>query len=376
MKRIDIQSRPDWQKKVEAQGFVFHSSENKYWDESACYAFGTSEVLLIEAATNELYNLCLEAVQHVIDKKLYTAFHIPPAFVGLIEYTWNQDTPSLYGRFDLAYDGSQVKMLEFNADTPTSLLEASVIQWFWLQDFDKNKDQFNSLHEGLVAYLKVLKSELPTPEMHFCCVQDSEEDYMTTAYLMDCASQAGFTTKFLYVDDIAFDESTQAFRGVENEGIHTIFKLYPYEWMIAEEFGKHLISTRQQTHWIEPAWKMILSNKMILRVLWEMFPNHPNLLRTELMPLSSGSYVRKPLLSREGSNIQIRQYGNLKAETEGNYGAEGYVYQEYFRIPPFSGNTPVLGSWVIGGEASGMGIRETTGLITDNLSRFVPHYFV
>lgn len=375
MRRLTVKERDNWQQTVESQGFVFHSPDGEYWNESACYEFREPEILAIEKATNELSDLCLEAVQHVIDKNLYAQFDVPPEFGELIEFSWDNDSPSIYGRFDLAYNGQQIKLLEFNADTPTSLLEAAVIQWFWLQDFDRNKDQFNSIHEKLIAHFQTIKPHLRSPELHFTCVRDSVEDYMTVAYLMDCAKQAGCAPSFLYMDEIGYDGQMREFQGTRQEAIADIFKLYPYEWMLNEEFGKHLVETKEKTRWIEPAWKMILSNKMILKVLWDMFPNHPNLLRTDLLPFCS-EYVRKPKLSREGANVKIMQSGRTVAETFGDYGGEGYVYQEFFQLPGFDGNVPVLGSWLIGGESAGMGIRESKSLITDNQSRFVPHYFV
>jgi glutathionylspermidine synthase len=65
--------------------------------------------------------------------------------------------------------------------------------------------------------------------------------------------------------------------------------------------------------------------------------------------------------------------GALLQYTEGQYGKEGYIFQELFELPNFNGNYPVIGSWAIGQEPAGMGIREAQSLITDNLSRFVPH---
>ena len=126
---------------------------------------------------------------------------------------------------------------------------------------------------------------------------------------------------------------------------------------------------------IEPAWKMILSNKGILPVLWGMFPGHPNLLEAAFDDHHlGGDYVRKPLLSREGENILVRRNGEWMG-TSGTYGEEGYVYQRYAALPEFSGNYPVIGSWVIGGESAGIGIREDRSEITTNGSRFIPHYF-
>jgi glutathionylspermidine synthase len=107
-----------------------------------------------------------------------------------------------------------------------------------------------------------------------------------------------------------------------------------------------------------------------------MFPGHPNLLEAHLDgPCGMTEYVRKPLLSREGANVTIHQRGGEFA-TAGTYGAEGFVWQALAPQAVFDGNRPVLGSWVITDRGpAGIGIRESTGLVTDNLSRFVPHYF-
>lgn len=124
--------------------------------------------------------------------------------------------------------------------------------------------------------------------------------------------------------------------------------------------------------WIEPIWKMIWSNKAILAVLWEMFPDHPNLLQATMAP-PAGDAVAKPLLSREGANVSIRKGGAVVAETDGDYGEEGFVYQAFYPLLETApGVFPVIGSWVVDGEPAGMGIRED-GMITGNTARFVPH---
>ncbi|MFZ1529866.1 MAG: glutathionylspermidine synthase family protein [Ferruginibacter sp.] len=373
MQRIQTSPRNNWQTAVEKLGFGFHTGDVPYWDESAYYSFSLPEIETIEKASNKLWQLCLEAVQHVIDKKTYTTLRIPPQFIPLIEQSWNNDAPSVYGRFDLCFKNGQVKMLEFNADTPTSLYEAGIIQWFWLQDFDKQKDQFNSIHEKLIAYWKYLKPYLHEGTLHFSCVKESLEDLTNTEYMRDCAIQAGFNTKLVFTDDIGWDEPNGEFLDLENETIKNIFKLYPWEWLAQEEFGKHIASGANNTNWIEPAWKMILSNKAILPILWEMFPGNEFLLPAYFDEHEMKDYVKKPILSREGANIQlVKHYGTIE-KTEGLYGAEGYIYQELCALPEFDGNYPVLGSWIIGQEAAGIGIRESGSLITDNQSRFVPH---
>jgi glutathionylspermidine synthase len=307
MKRIITTPRPNWQQKVEELGFGFHTPDSTYWDESAYYQFSMREVDVLEKATYDLWDMCLEAVQHVIDKKLYRTFRIPEFIIPHIEDSWNNDAPAIYGRFDFSFQDGVPKLLEFNADTPTSLFEASVVQWYWLQDTHPHNDQFNSIHEKLVAYWKYLKEYLYDHCLHFAAVQDNLEDLTTTEYLRDCAIQAGLDTKFIHLMDIGWNTDYKEFRDLEEMQIKNIFKLYPWEWLADEEFGNHIIPDRNKANWIEPSWKMILSNKAILPILWQLFKGHDNLLAAynEFEKSALGfSYARKPILSREGANIQ------------------------------------------------------------------------
>ena len=373
MDRIKTSPRNNWQAAVEKLGFGFHTADVPYWDETAYYSFTLTEIEQIEAATNTLWELCLKAVQHVIDNKLYSKFHLPHNFIDYIEKTWNDEVPSIYGRFDLCYKNGKIKMLEFNADTPTSLYEAGIVQWFWLQDFDKNKDQFNSIHEKLIAYWKYLKVYLQPGKLHFTCLKETLEDLTNTEYVRDCAIQAGLETKLVFIDDIGWDENAKQFVDMEDESIRNIFKLYPWEWLASEQFGKNILEDKNQTFWIEPSWKMILSNKAILPILWELNPDCEYLLPAYFDENGMKDYVKKPILSREGANIEmVKHYGTVQ-KTEGEYGEEGFVYQQLFELPDFDNNYPVIGSWIIGQEAAGIGIREANSLITDNKSRFVPH---
>jgi glutathionylspermidine synthase len=376
MRRIDITPRPGWQQRVESVGLTFHTAGGvAYWNEAAYYELTAAQVDELEAATNALHEMCLQAVQQVIDERLYARMGIPPHAVPLIERAWEEEPPAIYGRFDFSYDGtSPPKLLEYNADTPTSLLEAAVAQWYWLQDVAPDADQFNSIHERLLAAWTELKPYLRGQVLHFSSLDDPE-DGMTVTYLQDTAHQAGIATEYIRVHDIGWDSGRRRFVDGFLRPMESVFKLYPWEWMIHEEFGARLPEVA--TQWIEPAWKMVLSNKGILPVLWEMFPESPYLLPAYYhpAPLAGRDYVRKPLLSREGANVTVHAGGETLADTGGEYGEEGHVYQAYAPLPDFGGVRPVIGSWVIAQEAAGIGIREASGPVTDNFSRFVPHLF-
>jgi glutathionylspermidine synthase len=379
MKRTPVNCRPDWKAKVEEQGLTFHTLAGApYWNESACYCLTAREVDELEDAANELHRLCLEAAGRVIQQGLWDRLGIPPAAVPVIRASWERNEFTLYGRFDLAYDPNRgpPKLLEYNADTPTALLEASVIQWHWMQEQFPGADQFNSLHERLVDAWKGFAASAP-PCVHFAGVQNHLEDAQTVLYLQDTCHQAGFATRSLFVEEIGWDARRQVFAGMEAEEIQALFKLYPWEWLWREEFGPYL--ALDKVRMIEPAWKMLLSNKGLLPILWEMFPRHPNLLPTyfaDERPADLQRYVQKPILSREGANITVVEYGSVLEQTGGDYGAEGFVVQETYPLPRLNGFRPVMGVWVINHQAGGLGIREDAGLITGNLSMFTPHYFL
>lgn len=378
MKRIAVEPRENWRRKIEETGLSFHDEgDTPWWHENACYEFDADQIDELDNAANELHELCLSAVQHVIVHDRFNDLSIPRQAVPVIEDSWRRKESTLYGRFDFVYDGvNPPRLLEYNADTPTSLLEASVTQWFWLQELFPDADQFNSIHERLQEYWQQFRrSRMKGETLYFVCVSDHREDLVTTTYLQDTANGQGFSTERIFMEDIGWDAAGRRFADLRGATVESIFKLYPWEWLVAEEFGPMALEKYREMCWIEPIWKMILSNKGILPILWELNPGHPNLLEAYFDgPRHMKDYVRKPKLSREGANITIFEHGR-ETSTSGTYGSEGYIYQALAELPDFDGNRPVLGCWIIGGESAGMGIRETPGPITYERDRFVPHLF-
>ena len=391
MQRLNLTPRPNWQQIVEQQGLTFHTPDTlppgarPYWDESACYQFTSAEIDGLEAAGNELQAMCLAAAQNVIDNQRYAELEIPSQAVPLIEWAWNEEPPAIYGRFDMLYNGGgPPKLLEYNADTPTSLLEAAVIQWYWLQDFHPDPstrpDQFNSLHEKLIAKWKDVANYLSKP-IYFASA-DYPEDLLTVAYLRDTAEQAGLATKQLLMEEIGWNEPRQCFVDTDPQelAIQSLFKLYPWETMLDESFATNALRTYKNMRWIEPIWKMLLSNKGILPILWELYPNHDLLLESHVVGPNSNwtpspGWVRKPMHSREGANIVMIGQDGEKIETPGPYDNRMQIDQRLGPATVFDNRWPVLGLWMIDQECCGLGIRESAGPITDNLSSFVPHIF-
>jgi glutathionylspermidine synthase len=383
MQRIACPERDDWQKTADECGFDFHTIDGeRYWDERGYYAFTLEEVeQKIEAPTGEIDAMCLElAGRAVDDEEMLRRLKIPETAWPLISASWQRDEASLYGRLDLSFDGhGPAKLLEYNADTPTSIFEAAVFQWTWLEQaieraiIPQGADQYNSIHERLIeAWKKVGGGR----HLHLTGLTESTEDYGTLAYLEDTATQAGLTTTILDIEDIGWRDDGGGFVDLDNRDIELAFKLYPWEWMFHDAFGAKLADA--STRWIEPPWKAVLSNKGILPLLWEMFPRHPNLLPAffEDDPRASElgtSFVRKPLYSREGANVTLVAGGVPFAEQHGRYGSEGFVRQALASPRDFDSQYPVIGSWLVDHTPCGLSIREDAGPITGNNSRFLPH---
>jgi glutathionylspermidine synthase len=385
--------RPDWRARFDRIGFTFYDLESEggrpYWQEEAAYGFTSAEIDRFETATAELFRLCMEACEHLVRHRRFAEFGIPPSLWDLVERSWDEDDPTVYGRFDLAYDGvGTIKLLEFNADTPTSLVESAAAQWQWLVETrGDDADQFNLLHELLVEQWEHIREArfgvARGARLHLASLHntgDGElivEDADTVGYMAETARQAGFDVKQIFMEDVQFDMDAHRFVDADGEPIAQIFKLYPWEWMVREQFAGFLESTRGTTTWIEPIWKMLLSNKQLLVVLWELFPEHPLLLPAYATaePLAGAPYVAKPRLGREGANVTVYDAdGGVAAANGGEYGEEGFVYQRRADLARIDGKTVIVGSWIVGETPAGIDIRETSGPITGDLAEFVPHY--
>jgi glutathionylspermidine synthase len=382
MKRSDFKPRENWQARCEEEGFNFYSLNGKpYWREDAGYGFSLAEIEKIEDATSDLHSMCMDHVSEVVRTGDYAGYDFPDWVKKQIENSWIKKDPHLYGRFDLVFGNGQVKMLEYNADTPTSLLESAVIQWTWIQDRDL-PDQFNSIHDKLVERWKQILEHLPV-DTHFylAAMQDAGlEDWGNLNYLAETLVQTDNNCSLISIEDIGWDEGKGFFVDIEGRPIVACFKLYPWEWIIKDEFGA--VIPNSFTQFIEPAWKMLLSNKAILPLLWKKHKDHPWLLPayfdTDDLRPKQGEWVRKPLLAREGSNISLLKNGRKEEFSGAGYNPayEGPgVMQLKADLPDFNGWHPIIGSWVIGDNPAGMGIREDKNNVTGNDSWFVPHYF-
>ena len=269
---------------AEACGFDFHTIDGeRYWDERAYYAFTLEEIERRDRGADRRDRRDVPRARRPrrsTTRNICERLKIPEAFWPLISESWKRDEASLYGRLDLCFDGQgPAKLLEYNADTPTSIFEAAVFQWTWLEQaierriIPKRADQFNSIHERLIEGWKKLGARPPSASRR----HDRQRRGCAARWPISRTprAQAGLATTLIDIEDIGWRDDG-GFVDLDDRAIELAFKLYPWEWMFRDAFGARLAEA--PTRWIEPPWKAVLSNKGILPLLWEMFPGHPNLL--------------------------------------------------------------------------------------------------
>ncbi|MDO5706532.1 MAG: glutathionylspermidine synthase family protein [Paracoccus sp. (in: a-proteobacteria)] len=402
MRKVSLPERPDWRAEAERLGFTFADMHGEpYWDETSAYEFTLAEVEeAIEAPATDLHALCREAVDRIIaDESLMARMGLPRAHWDLIAESWRSAQPEVYGRMDLAYDGTRpAALLEYNADTPTSLYESASFQWLWLEQqiaagvLREDDDQFNGIHEALVERWRAILP--PDTDVHFAAMQDVPEDYATVEAMAWAAREGGLGAHYTDLQSIGLSDQGQ-FTDAEDRVIGTLFKLYPWEDLLRDPFADHLATSQVQM--IEPAWKALVSNKAILPVLWQIAPGHPNLLPAFYLDdvadaltgrgaaradgfdavadrLRAG-HVVKPIFSREGASVQIIESGRpVETSPDRSYDDQPMIVQEYRPLPLMDGLRPIIGAWIVGDACVGMGVREDRSRITQDLSRFKPHY--
>ena len=405
MKKVTLPERADWRDKAKEVGFTFADMHGEpYWDETSAYEFSLSEIEdAIEEPSSDLHAMCRDAVAEIVlSQELMLKLGIPEAHLDLVADSWRRNEPEIYGRFDLAYDGNgPAKLLEYNADTPTSLYESASWQWQWLEDqiatgaLPEGADQFNGIHEALVERYGELFPK--NTDIHFTSVANNVEDYATVEAMGWAAREAGMGAHFTEIEQIGVTDDGQ-FVDDQDRVIGTLFKLYPWEDLLREDFANKIAGSG--CLFLEPAWKALVSNKGLLPILWQMFEGHPNLLPAffaddvadalvaggkpvpgvadifgRSTDLLRRGHVVKPIFSREGASISIVENSNVtETSPKNDYDHYPRIVQAYAPLPDFDGFHPVIGSWIVGGNCVGMGIREDRSRITQDLSRFKPHF--
>ena len=376
---------------LESIGFVWHTdSDNSSYISDEIVVISENEANAYYEATNELYDMFAQAGQHVIDNDLFHEINIPFNLIEMIKESWENDVHwHLYSRFDLAggIDGKPIKLIEFNADTPTSLFETAIIQWAMLKANGLDEaSQFNNLYEALKDNFKriiTLDTDVEKFEEYyanlgwkilFSSISSSSEDINTTKLLEHIASEAGFNTDFEFIENVQFNDD-----GIfkDEESFEFWFKLIPWENIAIEESELALILTEiikeKKAIIFNPAYSLMFQSKGFMKILWDLYPNHPLLLETSFEPLDNKKQVEKRCFGREGANTKIiNSDGSIDVETPGDYEGHKAIYQEYVELPTDDQGKTYQAGVFFAYEACGLGFRRGEKIL-NNMSKFVGH---
>ncbi len=375
---------------LESLGFVWHTDgdETSYLADTLV-VLSEAEAEAYYEAGNTLYEMFIQASQYVIDHNLFHEIGIPFNLVELIKTSWENEIHwHLYGRFDLAggIDGKPIKLLEFNADTPTALFETAIIQWAILKQNNlEEKSQFNGLYEALLDNFKRLvtleesvdafKERYEGWKFLFTSIRGNAEEENTVRLLQHIATDAGYRTEFAYIDEIEFSSEEGIF--YSGETYELWFKLIPWEDIALEESDLAMLLTdiikNQKAIIFNPAYTLLFQSKGLLKVLWDLYPEHPLLLETSFSPLKDQKQVKKPVFGREGGSITILdENGKNIAANQGEYGNHKMVYQSYVQLPQDTMDQNYQAGLFYAYEACGLGFRKGEKIL-NNMSKFVGH---
>jgi len=378
---------------LEQIGFYWHTDPDATpYVASEIVDITPSEADAYYDAVNELYDMFVEAGEYIIENELFHEIGIPFNLIDAIKMSWENDVHwHLYGRFDLAggIDGKPIKLIEFNADTPTALFETAILQWAMLK-FNNMEDtpQFNNVYEAIRDNFKrlvVLDGDIEEfDELYegwkilFSSVKGNEEEESTVKLLQTIAEDAGFVTEFAYMEDVEFSSEDGVFYNDVN--YEYWFKLYPWEDIAIEEseLAKLItdIMANQKAIFLNPAYTLMFQSKAFMKILWDLYPNHPLLLETDFEPLKGKAQVEKKIFGREGENtIIVDENENIIEERDGEYGEFASIFQEYIELPKDSKGNSYQAGVFFAYEGCGLGFRRG-GLILDNYSKFVGHRVV
>ena len=374
-------------------GFTWHtdSDGSKYVsDELVCISQNDAQAYY--EATNEIYDMYVEAAEYVIENDLFFELGIPFNLAETIKKSWDNDVHwHIYGRFDLAggVDGKPIKLIEFNADTPTSLFETALLQWALLKQnsMDENR-QFNNVYDAIKNNFKrliTLFDDIETFDERydgwkilFSSIEGDDEEEATTKLLQQIATDAGFNTGFEYLQDVKFDKDG-IFDSQENQYEYW-FKLYPWEDIPLEEPELAItlasIIDNQQAIILNPAYTLLFQSKGMLKILSDLFPDSPYLLKTSFEPLDGIKHVEKAVFGREGANTKIiDENGNTLEHIDGPYDNHRKVYQEYVDFNKDEKGNKYQAGVFFAYEACGLSFRKGSEIM-DNMSKFVGHVIV
>lgn len=302
---------------------------------------------------------------------------------------------SYFVRYDFIASRDGLKVIEANTDTPVGIVEAAIAQEVLCMEHNSQNPNNEMDKRIRDTWYQVIKDYYirSTDTLYFTCADWHTEDKQTVQYLMSHYPQKA---KYVPLEEIVVQKD--GLKTPEGETIEFLYRLYPLEYFleersgtgeaIGEQFLVHVMEDKVKI--INPPSALLMQSKAILALIaekkseWftriEQDAIDKYFLPTYTSPNSLNSYVKKPVLGREGGGIQIVANGIVLEEDVDHYQSQQTIYQTYYPMPdqtidtwdgPYTGKL-LIGSHVMDGQPSGLFFR-VGGLITGNLSMFVPY---
>jgi len=387
--------------KSDEAAFVFmmggHRLTENTADQFKYLCMSESASRAIKHATNELHAMFMHVTHHVLqDEAWLSRFNFPPAIWPRLRQSWdNRRNHIITGRLDFSVSERGIKLYEYNADSASCYMECGKVQGKWADHFGcaEGRSPGDHLHEYLVhAWKKSGVSGL----LHIMQDNDLEETYHAL-YIRSAIEEAGIRCKVLKgLAGVRWDAGGQVV-DADGERIQQVWKTWAWETALdqlreqcdAEEPLGHQPSAhgieaprlidvllRRDVRVFEPLWTLIPSNKAILAVLWQLYPNHPYLLNSQFEltdDLRGKDYVIKPIVGRCGANISIMdRHDSVIGETSGQFDERDQIYQEFFKLPRIEGSNVQVSTFSVDGRYSGACVRVDPSMILTSGSDLLP----
>lgn len=348
-----------------------------YWLTDAAYLIDARGAEALLEAANTVHRRCRDAVGELVASGDYERFGIgAEGMKAAIERSWQAGDTALYGRMDFSFDREGVpRLLDYEADSPFGLSEASYVQWEWFEAVGgrPGDSQENLIYEKLMALLPRLRLRTPLLVTHGGgeAVAGGWERF-DAEYLAELLGEVGLKPQLAPIAAVGWDEEALCYLDAQDRPIAEMMKVYPWDWMEEEPNAGTL--AQGSTRILPAAWTRLLGDKTLMALLWHMFPGERNLLPSFLERPAEMATVAKPCRGWDGEHVFLPGQEILAVpETE----VGPLMFQAACPLPAFAtGSRQVhaaVSVWMVDGEAAGLSFRESDGPVTGADARFAPH---
>ncbi len=359
MKKMHVTAKADTQEFWMNKGFVHHDFRSPYWVENTAYVFGFSEMDALENQLNAVHAVGHRHVDSYIERMLSMGS------VTSQDADWMRDSRGqglLLERLDIAWDGVQARLLDWNTQMMDGLFEAAIAQWHWSERHTPGADQFNLIQAALLTHISqgaALLPRVPNPlesgtmlaPVHMWGNYGDEVGDASMAFLKRCFERANVPTLHLDEEDAVFEG-----RRVYDEDripVRTVVSLGPMEGFLGTGW------IEQDVHWLNPPWALAVEHQGFLAHLHEMEPTHPTIVPASFTP-------------KEG---WIPKYG--WTYQGGGVGANAHspcMWQQEVPIAPMQLLYPVVQVWFVSGSLVGVSmVDDLQPMHAADSYRVVPH---